>query len=217
MPLQITRNNAYMRFTDYRDLLKTLRQVDSALAKKVRKDVRKEIGPMRTGIRNSIPASAPLSGMVNRIGRLQWNEGKPARSVVIDTRPSRAARKGLTGSLVKLVVGSPATVMSDMAGRSGAWIGARPLAKGTKKAAMVVKNGKYKGQMGYAYTYKNGVSGRIHRNTGGQGRGMIQNLGNTASRYVWPAAERALPETRLAVRRVLEDAYDSINSDLRSK
>lgn len=212
----ISSNGSYMSVTDYRDLMKGLRKIEPTLVKAVRKDIRKAASPLRDSVKNAIPASRPIYGMESRIGRLSWGAGKPARSVVIDTRAPRVKPGSIVGSLVKLVAGSPATVLADMAGRSGRYVNARPYAKGTKKNSMLVTKGKYKGELGYAYTYRDGVRGRVHK-INSQGRKLIAGLGGNASRYAWPAAERGLPAAKMEVKKILEQAYDIINRDLRTK
>lgn len=44
-----------------------------------------------------------------------------------------------------------------------------------------------------------------------QGAAMIQNLVRRPSRYVWPAAEQALPQTKVEVQKILEVASTKIS------
>lgn len=210
----ISSNGSYMSVTDYRDLMRELNKIEPKLSAVVRKDIRRVASPLRDAVKAGIPATRPLSGMSNRIGRLAWGRNLNARSVVIDTRAPKVKPGSIVGSIVKLRASSAATVLADMAGRSGKYINARPYAKGTKANQMIVTKGKYKGQVGYPYTYRDGVSGRVHK-INSQGRQMIDRLGGKASRYAWPAAERGLPAAKMEVKRILEQAYDRINRDLR--
>lgn len=47
-----------------------------------------------------------------------------------------------------------------------------------------------------------------------QGRALVTNLGGRASRYVWPAAERALPAAVAAATTVCEQITDAANRRL---
>lgn len=222
--MAVPKSAIFITVTDYRDLLREIRKIEPDMMKRFRQDARKIGNPLRDQIRKGIPKTRPISGMspVTKagnasIGRLVWGaNGVAPNKAVLNTRiPPRDQKKG---SLIKIVASSAATVMADMAGRSGRYIGARPLAKGTKSNSMPVLSGKYKGQMGYAYTYPSGlVSGRIHRNTGGQGRGMIESLGNKPSRFVYKAAEASLPTVRVEMARVVDKYCAIVNRNLRSK
>jgi hypothetical protein len=44
-----------------------------------------------------------------------------------------------------------------------------------------------------------------------QGDALLANLRGSASRYVWPAAERSLPAAKAQIEAVLRNAYDQIN------
>jgi hypothetical protein len=210
---------SYVDISDYRYLIRELNKVEPTLAAGMRKEIRTVMKPLQQSVAKNIPMERPRSGMVTRIGRLSWGAGKPAKTVLIDTRAPRVNKDSLTGSFAKLRVTSPATVMADMMGRSGRYIGARRLATGSKSAAIEVTRGKYKGQMGYPYFYKGASSpeGRIHRNTGGQGRGLIRGLGAKPSRYVWPAALKGLPATRVAITQIFDKNILIINQKLRSR
>jgi hypothetical protein len=76
-----------------------------------------------------------------------------------------------TPSLVSVRVVAPMTVIADIAGRSGSWVG-----KGNKSLGM---SRPYKDRYGNI---------RIHR-LNGQGEAMIAGLGGRGSRYAWPAFE----------------------------
>jgi hypothetical protein len=59
---------------------------------------------------------------------------------------------------------------------------------------------------------------RQHR-INGQGRGMIKALDKRGkpSRFVWPAAESQISTTRYEAIKVLSNAYNQINQQLRTK
>lgn len=217
-------NAASMRITDYRDLMRALNKVEPGLSKKVRANARRVAEPLRREIKAGIPKTAPLSkplkggGMVTPIGRLSWGRGKPADSAVFDTRAPRKMKDKT--SLIKIKVGSPATVMADMMGRSGRWINAKSIATGTKSnsATYVTRDGRV--IEGYRYTYhtKQGavIGGRQHR-IRNQGRGLIKALGSQGSRWVWKSAERGLPAAKRAVSQVMQDAIVLVNESLRTR
>ena len=64
------------------------------------------------------------------------------------------------------------------------------------------------------YAYKGGT--RTHRNNG-QGQAMVNRLNSirSASRFAWPAAERALPMVQAKVQSVLESAAAQISRSFR--
>jgi hypothetical protein len=202
----------------YRQMLTDLRKIEPDLTTQMRREVRAIAAPLRQAIKTSIPKTSPLSHMRKTtqsgnesIGRLRWGAGnKPANYTSLDLKKPKRNKKAGT-SLARILVTSPATVMADMAGKSNKYVGARQYAKGTKSNSMVVTAGKYKGQLGYPYQYKNGVSGRMHRNTGGQGRGMIKSLGSKPSRYVYSSVERALPSARIEVLKIVNKYASIVN------
>jgi hypothetical protein len=201
----ISKSGLTITVSGYRQLLTDLRKIEPGLNTEMRREIRKIGNPLRDAVKSSIPAQAPIRGMrpsADPVGRLSWGAGKPAKTAVLDTKKPKRSFKGT--ALVRIVVSSPATVMSDMAGRSRRYIGKRPYAAGTKANSMIITGGKYKGDLGYAYRYPNGViSGRKHRNTGGQGSGMIRGLSSKPSRYVYPAVEKALPATKVQIGRII--------------
>lgn len=220
--MAVPTNAAYLTVTDYRDLLREIRKIEPGMMKQFRQDARKIGNPLRNQIRRGIPLSAPLSkpvsggGMVTPVGRLSWGRGVAANKAVLETRiPARSKREG---ALVKVVVSSPATVLADMAGRSGRYIGQRRIAGGTRSNSMIVPSGKYKGEVGYAYTYRNGkIAGRRHRNTGGQGLGLIRGLGSHPSRYVYKAAEKGLTPVRFEMLKLVNKYCADVTSIMRSR
>ena len=203
----------------YREMMRDLRAIEPGLVTEMRREVRRIGNPVRDAIRSGIPKTAPLTNMTNKVGRLSWGTtggGKvAANKTVLNTRvPRRKAKEGT--SLVKIISSSPATVMADMAGRSGRYIGEKPYATGVKSNSMPIVRGKYKGEMGYRYTYRDGtVSGRKHRNTGGQGRGMIQNLGVRPSRFVYPAAAKGIGPARREIALVVNKYIQIVNRNKR--
>lgn len=210
-----------MTVSGYRELMNDLRKIEPDLNTAMRRDIRKIGNPIRNAIRSNIPKTAPIKkpvrpgqggGMTTRVGRLSWGANVMANKTVLDTsKPSRKSKNGI--SLVKIRVSSPATVMADMMGKSGRYIGQKPYAAGTKSNTYAYTTNDGRVIFGYKYTYhtKKGevIGGRKHRNTGRQGLGLIRALGAHPSRFVYPAAEKSLPVARYEISKIV-DRYIAI-------
>lgn len=190
--------------TDYFGIVKELRNVDPEFLKSMRKDSKIIARPLQQAVRKNIPNKPPLSGMRPRVkpGRVTWGFGKPAKSVLIKT--PRNSRSGKYRTIVRIAVMSAATVLADMAGRSGARVGEN---KRTR-----------------SYPYSLSPTGeRTHALTPRQGRNFINNLNrgkgvkqNHASRFVWPAAEASLPSVVAEGQKVIDRAIGVINARMKS-
>jgi hypothetical protein len=209
-----TRAGLYL--TDYRDLIKELNRVQPSLVKQLQKEYKLIAKPVQTAVKNAIPFTPPTSGIHKKRpqrtvsgfyprvvpGRLTWgsnsqNRNKPVKSVLIETpsaaKAARAMRRAKVNaaSIARLRVDNAAVVMADMAGKSGKYINKR--------------------RQTNEYKYSRSASGtRTHR-INNQGRGMIRALGGRSSRFVWPAAERAVPQTFAKSNQSLQKAYTVIN------
>jgi len=174
-------------YSNVRELHRRLDAIDPAIKKAMIKDAKLAAKPLQTGIRTAIPSVAPLSGFENS-GRLGYGVGKPAKSVTISYRTGRSKRTAIT-SLLSVKVNSPAVALMDYAGR---------------KPRGPVRN------VTRPYAYKGGT--RTHR-VNGQGEAMIDklNMMRRASRFAWPAAERALPAVQAQVKGILEKASQRIS------
>src|SRR6056297_2599533 len=180
---------AQVEVTDIRRAERMLRDLDKEYIKEFRKDIKSIAKPIQQGIKSGITntkMNPPLSGMTQvHFGRVAWGTDyapagarrpKPIKSALIQRVPERARKRG-TKSLVRVVVGSPGTVLADMAGSGG-------------------MSDSIDGQItrSYDYMYKNGPGKRSHR-VNGQGyafvRGLNREYGRDASRFVWPAAKQA--------------------------
>jgi hypothetical protein len=210
----MAKNEGSIEYTDFYYVMKELRELDNDYykefrrnAKEVAKDLQKSI---QTGIRKAgTRANPPLSGMKQvHFGRVAWGssysdgsiKAKPADSAIIQVPPARKSNKQGRRAIVRVVVGSPGTVMADMAGASN---------KFTQRYAVTRP---------YEYMYTIGgqkVPGiRQHRITT-QGVEMIDNLSARASRYVWKAADKALPETRKNLDKLITDVNKKLNRKFR--
>jgi hypothetical protein len=174
-------------FSNVRELHKRLDAIDPAIKKAMVKDAKLAAKPLQTGIRTAIPSISPLSGFENS-GRLGYGSGKPAKSVTISYRTGRSKSTSIT-SLLSVKVNSPAVALMDYAGR---------------KPRGPVR------QVTRPYAYKGGT--RTHR-VNGQGEAMIDrlNMMHRASRFAWPATERALPAVQAQVKGILERASQRIS------
>jgi hypothetical protein len=175
---------------DIRELQKRLKAIEPRLRTELVRDVKRIARPLESDIKANIPSIAPLSGMAKDRGRLGWGVGVPANKTLIQFRTS-AGGKSLTTSLVRVKVSSPATVLADMAGRSGRYVG-----EGRRN--------------------DNASASEKRRNSSpAKGAKFIESLnralGSGASRMAWPAAEKSRDAVRVAIEQVLRQAYDRIN------
>lgn len=182
--------------TDIRELQRRLKSIDPKLRTQLVRDAKEAGKPVQSAVKSAIASVTPLSGMTR--GRLNWNssidaKGKAhsAQDVKLQFRTRSSGKSNVT-SLVRVQVASPAVVMADMAGKSNRFLDAGY--KGTGRTR--------------EYPYKGGS--RTHR-VNGQGRAMIRNLGGSASRYVWPAADNKLPAVKARIEAILRKAYLDIN------
>jgi hypothetical protein len=222
MGVLVQQGNRYgLYVTDYRDLIRELNRIQPSLVKDMQKEYKVIAKPVQSAVKTAIPSNPPTSGIHKKRpqrtvsgfypralpGRETWssnaeNKNIPVKSVLIQTpsatKASRNARRFGAASIARLAVRNPGLVIADMAGKTNKVTGKKPLSR------------KYK------YTKRNGsVYERQHR-LNGQGRAMIRALGGTSSRYIWPAAERAVPATFNKTNAVLQRGYDKINRRMAS-
>lgn len=183
---------------EIRALQKKLKSIEPSLRTQFMREV-KEIGkePNRA-IKNAIPDTPPLSGLVKSGAVLKWGQarsGSGAKSTTIRFRTAMGG-KSLTTSLLSIRLNSGATSVADMAGRSRRQIG-----KG------------YKGT-GYSKpirrTYADGSQSVEFRRraTSKAGNAFINNLNNRLgqrpSRMAWKAVEKSLPALSKSVQFVVD-------------
>jgi hypothetical protein len=186
--------------TDYNGIVRELRKIDPETLKWMRRESKALAKDLQTAVRDSIPNTPPLSGMRPEVipGRVTWGTGKPAKSVLIQT--PRTKSKSAYRSIVRIAVQSAGTVLADMAGASGKYNGARSRTR--------------------VYKYSRSKTGsRWHSLTPQQGLNFAMNLDkskgvkqNHASRFVWPAAEQALPAIVDEGQKIVDHAINVINS-----
>lgn len=224
--------------TDYRDLMRELRKVDSAYASRLKRQFKRVGKPIEKGIKGTIPKKPPTSG-IHKLdpkrnvsgfapkvvpGRLSWggniqNGGIAANHTEIQATKQKDWRKaGRFGqlSITRVAVDNAATVMADMAGRSKKWINKKSVTRPYLYSRSVSSTGKYG-------TQQQLIRMRQHR-INNQGIGMIKALDRgrnvqqgKASRWIWPTAERYLPQTKIEIQRLLDEANKYLNERLKTR
>lgn len=204
---------AKVEITDIRRAERMLRDLDAEYLKEFRQDIKSIAKPLQQKIKSRITytkASPPLSGMRQvHFGRVAWGTDytpsgekrpKPIKSALIQRTPQKARKRG-TKSIVRVVVGSPGTVLADMAGSGG---------MGDSKEGQITRE--------YEYMYRNGPGKRRHR-INGQGYAFVDNLNNKygrdSSRFVWPAAIDARPDTVKELDKIIDKYNRRLNVELR--
>lgn len=204
---------AQVEISDIRRAERMLRDLDKEYVKEFRQDIKSIAKPIQQSIKSGITytkMNPPLSGMQQvHFGRVAWGTNfatagskrpKPIKSALIQKTPLKARKRG-TKSIVRVVVGSPGTVLADMAG------------SGNMRKSI-------RGQITreYDYMYKDGPGKRRHRVTT-QGEAFVDNLGirygRDASRFVWPAAEKAGDKTRKELDKIIDKYNRLLNVKLR--
>lgn len=204
-----------LEITNWNEIMKTLRGLDKKYVQDLRKEFRSIAKPVQDKVRRAIPSKAkpPLSGMKQvHFGRLAWGstygaKAKPAKSVIIQTPNTRSKTYAKVNEIpiVRLQVQSPGTVLYDMAGRLNG-------VKGRKGFTpwydyMYHSNGRsWQGKRRHRVVPNNFLSS-LTRSTGYQKP--------QASRIIWPAAERAMPEATRKMDAVITKTNLKINQMLK--
>ena len=191
---------------DVKGLLRDLEQLEPGLKKKLVRDAKDVAKGSVSIIKQSIPTTAPLSGMSktpvgrrasashpnggtnsNPNGRTAWGAGKPANSVTVKFRSSRSRYSAVT-PLLAIWVNSPMTAIADIAG------------KGNMRKAKRVTN---------EYAYKGGS--RRHAVTS-QGRWMIRGLKErNLNNFVYPNVEDSLDDAQAEVKLIIDRYAAQVN------
>ena len=177
-----------VKFVGVKEMLQILKDVEPETYKKLRANIRQISAPAVSAIKTTVPAVAPLSGMIHN-GRTAWSPPKVTVSITPNQR-SRAFGSTTSNLAAILTRGQSgqALVISDMAGKGG---------------------GRQRQIRTRPYPYKGGT--RTHR-INGQGQKFISALPKTPSRFVYPAIERQLPAIRSQVAITIEEVAKSINA-----
>ena len=191
-------NRTDILVSDVRLLQKRLREIDPELRKQLVRDAKGVGKKAQSIIKPAIPSTAPLSGMMKSRGSFGWNtqsyKGKPtpANTTQVRFRTSSGGGARVT-SLVSVRVPAPMTVIADMAGRSGSYVG-----KGFKGT-------------GYTRTYTDRWGNLRRHRLNGQGEAMIQGLGGRGSRFLWPAIEQQRPALDKEVQQIINKYIVIVN------
>lgn len=204
-----------LEITNWNEVMKFLVSLDKKYVSELRKEFKRIARPVQAEVKKAIPnkSKPPLSGMKQvHFGRLAWGSdygkgAKPSKSVLIQTPNTRKRKyRGKDIAIARIQVQSPATVLADMAGRRGNAKARKGLTP--KYDYMYTINGnKVPGKRQHRVSPWNFVS----KISGGK---FIKQ--NWASRFVWPAALKALPQARREIDAVITVTNLRINQILRN-
>lgn len=175
---------------DVRELQRRMKNIEPRLRTNFVRELKSIGKPLESEIKTGIGTIKPLSGMLKDQGRLGWGNGVKPDKTLIQFRTSMGG-KSLTTSLLRIKVFSPATVLTDMAGRSGRFIGE---GRRNDNASASEKRRNANPNKGNAFI-----------------RSLNEKNGGSASRRIWPAAEKSLPDVRRQVEVVLANAFRYFN------
>ena len=175
---------------DVRELQKRMRAIEPRMRTEFVRNLKAIAKPLESKVKTGIGTIQPLSGMLKDKGRLGWGVGVPADKTLIQFRTSMGG-KSLTTSLLRIKVSSPATVLVDMAGRSGRYVGE---GRRNDNASPSEKRRNASPAKGAAFI-----------------RSLNEKNGASASRRIWPSAEASLPAIRREVEIVLANAFRHFN------
>lgn len=208
-------NEVRIEITNFNEVMKILKDLDADYVKGLRTKFR-EIGKeAQTPLKNAIPSksSPPMSQMKQvHFGRLAWGSSygkgsKPSKSVLIQTPNTRRKkyRELATIPIVRLQIGSPGTVLFDMAGRANYTKGRKgytPLYDYMYTINGVKVPGKRKHRVTpYAFAMGNAKSNHRFR--------------KQASRIVYPTVEKAMPRVTSKMREIIFDMNGKIERELK--
>lgn len=211
------RYDATLSHTNMYEVLRELKKIDDEYYKNFRRNAKEIAKPVQAQIKDGINTmgtkmNPPLSGMRQvHFGRVAWgstwageyskSKPKPADSALIDVPPVRKQNKAGRRAIARVKVGSPGTVLADMAGSSN---------KFTNKYNITRP-------YDYMYTIKGQkIPGKRQHAITTQGRVFIAKLGGAGRRStVWVYAERALPEARRKMDRLISQVNAVVSAKMR--
>ena len=200
-----------IRITGVKETLQLLDAVQPGSIKELRKDVRRIAEPAVSAIRSNLPATAPLSGMTH-YGRTRYAGAKVKAE--LQTRDSRTTN---TSALIRLSVESPGDAagleIADMAGRKtqGGGVQIPYEYKGIGRRGGSGRQSPTRSRS----VVRRGNSRPFSYRINGQGRAMINNLGGSASRYVYPALTISILGVRDQMLKTLDEYVSRINQKLK--
>lgn len=201
-----------IEYTNLRLIIKTLKELDSRYLSEFYKEAKEIAKPIQAAIIKQIPSTAPISGMRARSqrGRLAWNVGKRAKSVVIRTnrtvkrKSSFAQGKINNYPIVQVVAQSPAVVLGDMAGKTNKYTDKKPRSR--KHEINLFGRGVI-----VERTYKINGQGSALINALAGGKGV---LSSSPSRWFWPSALKALPEAAKKMEALISKTNAILNKNM---
>ena len=178
--------------SDLKRLIRRLNEIEPELAKSMRREWKEIVEPARGNLSAKIKSNGiPMRGFRKRLSPVSktWNNRGQSSRVFVQMRAgNRVVGQMRNQTVMRLVIRNAATVIADMAGRTGA----SRTPKGTKTDWYV-----YPSATSFTENQKPGF--RRHTVTT-QGDQMLQNLGGWgrggASRVAYPAVEKTLPDVR---------------------
>ncbi len=201
--------------------MKELNKLDKTWVQGLRKDFRRIAKGPQKAVQQAIPSRSnpPLSQMRQvHFGRLAWGttyggfggRPKPAKSVLIQM-PGRKRRYRRLNEypIVRLQIGSPGTVLTDMAGARNGIRGRKGLTPSYDY--MYTINGvKTPGKRRHRV-----VPGAFIRALAKDGKGLQRPT--EASRMVWPAMEKAMPKAVKEMDQVITKLNRKVSARLARK
>jgi hypothetical protein len=167
-----------------RETLAEIRDVDTDLFFAIRAQVKRGGDTLGRRIEGNIPLLGPTRGFRNHRGRTAW---KPATTkTVVSGRNARPDQTGAT-PLLQVTVNGAAVSIADMAGRGGA-----------KTRRKVTRSYEWQGTR------------RTHT-INGQTQKMMQALGKSPSRYIYPEVESSMPFIQSTVLMGVEQYTNQLN------
>lgn len=169
-------------------ILKRLDAIDPGLKRQLVKDAKLPARPVAQAVKDGIPdvQGLGLYGTLNS-GRLGSNGKVRDNKTTIKYRTGYSRRSAVT-ALVSIRAESPLIQMLD-------------LAKNVKVGGLTRE-----------YPYRGGT--RRHR-INGQARGLINQLPNRPSRFIWPAGEAKIPAANREIVKIVESYARKVNSEWR--
>jgi hypothetical protein len=186
--------------SDLRNLQRVLKEINPELRTQLVRDAKAVGKEAESIVKPALPTASPLSHKRPSHGAYGWDtqtrKGKrvaPNKTEVRFRTASGGNTRGMTTSLVSLRVVAPMTVIADIAGRSGSWVG-----KGNKGS-------------GYSRPYTDRYGNIKRHKLNGQGEGLLKGLGGKGSRYAWPALEGRKAVLESKIQKIVEKYSDIAN------
>ena len=190
-------NVVRLEITNWANIMKELNKYDKTIVRELKSEFKRIAKGPQDAVKKAIPGRSkpPLSQMRQvHFGRLAWGttyggggaRPKPAKSVLVQVPTKKKNYRKLNEyPIVRLQIGSPATVLADMAGSRGGIKGRKGLTP--EYDYMYTINGqKVPGKRKHRV-----VPGAFMKSLAKAGKGLQRPY---SSRMVWPAVDKAMPK-----------------------